>query len=176
MLYLIATAHVMGAVLAVVMHWVLIFLLASKIEERSRKNFMAEFAASLGIPIADLDNPQHERAIYKLCADRFSSELLRNRLSDLCGWVNNAWDWLGFLVQAGILLSVIWYTAVDGPKNAVNAWWLIAASIFFWLVSLAFYCACKLLTGRYPGQARKVRKLISDTLQKQQANTVSEVE
>jgi len=145
----------MGAVLSVVMHWVLIFLLASKLEERSRKSFMMEFAASLGISIADLDNPQHERAIYKLCADRFSSELLRNRLSDLCGWVNNAWGLLGFLVQASILLSVIWYTAVDGPKNAVNAWWLIAASVFFWVVSLVFYCVCKLLTGAIPARRGK---------------------
>jgi hypothetical protein len=162
---LIAIGHIVGALIALVAFGVGILMLAGLEIERNRKSALQEASLSLGIPVSELDNPEHQAKVVQFVATRFSSELLRNRLSDLCGWVQMSWGWLGTLLQAGILLGVIWYTVTDDLSNSVYAWWIIAVAVFFWISSVLFALACKLLTGRFPGQARQARKMLADAIQ-----------
>ena len=100
--------------------------------------------------------------IVQLSSERYSSELLRNRLSDLCGVVRTAWDWLSWVVQILVLVGVTWYTFTDSRDTAVYAWAVIPLIAFFWVVSMVFSLACKVLTGRYPGQAKAARKSLAE--------------
>jgi hypothetical protein len=164
---LIAIGHIAGALIALVAFGLGILMLSGWEIERNRKSALQEMSLDLGIPVGELDNDEHQAKVAQFAATRFSSELLRNRLSDLCGWVQTGWGWLGTLLQAGVLLGVIWYTITDDLSNSVHAWWIIAVAFFFWITSVLFALTCKLLTGRFPGQARQARKMLADAVEQQ---------
>jgi hypothetical protein len=151
---LIAIGHIVGTLIVLSVLGIGVLMLAGWESERNSKAALQETALELGIPVHELDNAEHQAKVIEFAAIRFSPELLRNRLSDLCGWVQTGWGWLGALLQAGVLLAVIWYTVTDDLSNSIHAWWVIAVFFFFWISSVLFALACKLLTGRFPGQAR----------------------
>ncbi len=164
---LIAIGHITGAFIVLSAFGLGVLMLAEWESERNRKAALQEMSLSLGIPVGELDNTEHQARIIEFAALRFSPELLRNRLSDLCGWVQTGWGWLGALLQAGVLLAVIWYTVTDDLSNSVYAWWIIAVFFFFWVSSVLFALTCKLLTGRFPSQARQARKMLAQVVEQQ---------
>lgn len=161
----IAVAHVLGALIVLFAFSVGMMAVADWENQRNRETALEEIALALGIPVSELDDSRHEPKVFQFVAARFSSELLRNRLSDLCGWIQTGWGWLGMLIQVGVLLGVLWYTFADDLSNAVHAWWIIAVAFFFSLSSILFALGCKLLFGRFPGQARQARKMLSEAMQ-----------
>jgi hypothetical protein len=166
-----AIGHIVGALIVLVAFGIGVLMLAGWESERNRKTAIEEMSLALGISASDLENAEHQAAVVQFAATRFSSELLRNRLSDLCGWVQTGWGWLSLLLQVGVLLGVVWYTITDNASNSVHAWWIVAVSFFFWISSVMFALTCKLLTGRFPGQARQARKMLAEVIQ--QRHTVS---
>jgi len=62
-------------------------------------------------------------------------------------------------------LTVIWVTVMETTDAAVNAWFMLGLAVFFSLASVIFTLTCKLLTGRYPGEAKAARKLIAGRLE-----------
>jgi hypothetical protein len=159
---LIAAAHILGAVIALIAFGFVTLLLSSWELERNKKAAVQDASISLGIPITELDDAKHHQRVTQFVAARSSSELLRNRLSDLCGFVQVGWGWLSNLVQAGVLLAVIWSSVTEDPSNGVYAWSIVAVAFFFWISSVIFGLCCKVLTGRYPGQARQTRKFLAE--------------
>lgn len=166
---LIAIGHIIGALIVLVAFGIGVSLLAAWENERNQKAALEEMSLALGIPVADLDNAQHQARVIQFAGARFSTELFRNRLSDLCGWAQIGWSWLGTLLQAIVLLGVIWYTLKDDLSNSVHAWWIVAIGLFFWIASVAFALMCRLLTGRFPGQARGARKMLAKFIREQRA-------
>jgi hypothetical protein len=63
--------------------------------------------------------------------------------------------------------AVVHEASIADPSVAVHAWWVVAIAVFFWITSLAFSFTCKLLTGRYPGQARHARNALVKIVQAQ---------
>jgi hypothetical protein len=169
MLALIAIGHIVGAVVVLVAFGISTLMLAGWESERNQKTALQEASLALGIPVDHFDNTEHQETIIQFAAERYSSELLRNRLSDLCGWIQTGWGWASNLLQVGVLLGVIWYAVTDDLSNGVYAWLIIGIALFFWISSVIFGYACKLLTGRFPGQARQARKLLAQTIGKRQA-------
>jgi hypothetical protein len=161
---LVATGHIVGALIVLFAFGLGVLLLAGWENERNRKSALEEMSLALGLPLSELDNEEHQEKVVHFAAARFSSELLRNRLSDLCGWVQTLWGWFGTLLQAAVLIGVIWYTFSDDLSNSVHAWWIIAIALFFWISSVLFALICKLLTGRFPGQARQARKMLAEVV------------
>lgn len=157
---LIATAHVLGAVITVIVFGFAVLALGSWEQERNRKAAVQEASIAVGISPDEIDDPAHADKLIRFSADRFSSELFRNRFSDLCGIINTAWGWIGTGAQVMVLGLVIWYSFSDS-RVAVNAWWIVVIAVFFWICSVAFSLICKLLTGRFPGQARQARKVLA---------------
>lgn len=166
---LIAIGHIIGAIVVLVAFGIGTLMLAGWESERNQQTALQEASLALGIPIDDFGNAEHQERIIQFAAERCSSELLRNRLSDLCGWIQTGWGWMSNLLQVGILLGVIWYTLTDDLSNGVYAWSIIGVAIFFWISSIIFGYACKLLTGRFPGQARQARKLLAEAVERQRA-------
>lgn len=162
---LIAFGHIAGAIVVLIAFWVGVMMITSWDVERSQKAALEDLSVELGVPVEELDNAENTAKTIKFSAARYSSDLLRNRLSDLCGWVQTGWGWLGTLVDVCVLLAVLWYTFTDSLANAIYAWWLVGLAILFWVVSVLFGLVCKLLTGRYPGQARLARKGLAQLVQ-----------
>lgn len=166
---LIAIGHVLGAIIVLSTLGIGVLMLAAWETERNQKSAIQEACLALGITVDEIDNAEHHEKIIQFAAARFSSELFRNRFSDLCGWIQTGWGWLSFLVQACVLLGVIWVTITRDLSNSVYAWWVLAVWFFFWISSVLFALACKLFTGRFPGQAKQARKSLAEAVEKQRA-------
>ena len=155
---LIAIAHIAGSVIVVILISVISVLISSWELARNQKIAAEEMSLMLGVKVEDLEKEELWPKILEVVSEKFSSELLRNRVSDFCGLIRMLWAWIGILIQVGVLLIVIWFTVTDSIENAAYAWFIVSISIIFGLISVAFSLICKLLTGRYPGQAKQARK------------------
>jgi hypothetical protein len=171
---LIAIGHILGAFVGLIMFGLAVLALAAWEAEKIRKTALEELSVEIGIPVSDLEKPEHQPALLRFLSSRFSSELLRNRLSDLCGWIRLGWGWIGLLCQAALFLWVIYLTVTDDLSNSVSAWWVIAVALFFWITSAVFALVCKLLTGRFPGQAREARKSLAAAVANQHASSANQ--
>lgn len=145
-------------------------MLADWETERNRRAALTEMAIALGLSVDQLDDAENQERVIQFVAARASSELFRNRLSDLCGLIQTGWNWLGMLLQVGVILGVIWYTISDDLSDAIHAWWIVAIAVFFGIMSTMFSLLCKLLTGRFPGQSRQSRKMLAELLENRHAN------
>lgn len=168
MQWLIALGHIGGAIVVSTILGFALVAVAVWWDKKSAKQALQELSASLGVPVDALDTPEMARKITQLSSERYSSELLRNRLSDLCGALSTFWSWLSLILQGFVLTGVIWFTLTESRDAAVFAWTVIPLALFFWVSSVAFALACKLLTGRYPGQAKAARKMIAEYMASRQ--------
>lgn len=166
MFALIAIGHIVGAIIVLAITGIGALILYSWESERQKTVALQEASLLLGISVDEFDNTEHQERILQFSAERYSSELLSNRLSDFCGWIQKCWEWISILFQACILLGVIWHTFTNDLSNGVHAWWVIAIALFFLVLSVIFGYACKLLTGRFPGQARRARKLLAEAMER----------
>jgi hypothetical protein len=162
MLALIATGHILGSVILLMLLLSLITMLSKWEIERNQKFARQEMSIELAIPVDELDKAEHQPKIIEFVAHRFSSELLRNRLSDFCGLLQTVWLWIGGIIQTGAFLAIIWYTVADDSSNSAYAWLIVAVTLFFWFVSVIFALTCKLLTGRFPNQAKQTRNMLAN--------------
>ena len=158
----VAIAHILGSIVALLLFGYVVLLIGSWESGQIQKQVAEDASLALGISVEDLDKEENARKILSLSASKFSSELFKNRLSDFCGTIRTVWGWLSNIIQAIVLIAVLWYTVTDSTKNAVYAWSLLGISIFAWLTSVIFSLICKLLTGRYPGQAKAARKVAAE--------------
>jgi hypothetical protein len=156
-----AIAHIVGALLVSLGLGVLVTLVSQWEIRRNIKLARQNASIALGVPVEDIQSERYSSEVIRYSATRYNGELLRNRISDLCGVVRTLWAWVGSILQIGILLGVILRSLTD-PKFAVLAWWIIAVQIAFWLVSVLFSHACKIITGRYPGEAKQARKALAE--------------
>ncbi|WP_460155931.1 hypothetical protein [Pseudomonas sp. S2_H10] len=170
---LIAILHIVGAVLGTIAFGVIVLFISSWEINRNKRAFLQDLAITLGVAVEDLSDENLSPRIVALTSERYSNDRFSNRLSDLCGVVRAAWDWLGWLLQVGTFVGVVWFTFTESLTNAVNAWSIVAIGVFFWIAGVLFSQACRLLTGRYPGQAKKARKGMADFLNARGKDIVS---
>jgi uncharacterized membrane protein YciS (DUF1049 family) len=170
---LIAILHIVGAVVGTMAFGVVVLFISSWESERNKKVAQQELAITLGVAVEDLGDERLLSRIIALTSERFSNDRISNRLSDLCGIVQTAWGWFGWLLQIGIFIAVVWFSFAESLSNAIYAWWIIATGVFFFVTSVLFALACRLMTGRYPGQAKKVRKTMAEVLSAQRRQMTS---
>jgi phosphotransferase system glucose/maltose/N-acetylglucosamine-specific IIC component len=163
----IAIAHIAGAVFAGFMVAVLTLLLGIWLGNKSAAAELEVVSAKLGFTDEDLENKDNFYQATSLMYERYSNDRLGNRLSDFCGWIQTAVDWVVLLAQIAILISVIWFTAKDTLENAIYAWCIPAISLLSFAARMLFSFFCRILTGRYPGQAKSSRKALADMLKAQ---------
>ena len=164
---LIAIGHILGSIIATLVFGVIVLAISGWILEKVEKQRREEMAMKLGIAIQDLENEELGSKILELASERYGSDLLSNRLSDLCGYIRTMWDWLGSLIQIGTFFGVCWFTFTDNISNAAYAWFIPLTAVVFWLCSVLFTFVCRLVTGRYPGEAKQARKSATEFLSSQ---------
>jgi hypothetical protein len=166
-----AIVHVVGALGVTFAFGLLVLVIGAWEQERVQKRRLQDASIALGVPLASLDSDEDLiPRLIQYSSQRYSGELLRNRVSDLCGPLRTAWGWLSTLLQVGIIIGVGWSMYTEGAQNAPIMWSVLAVAIFFWLASVAFSFACLLLTGRYPGEAKMARKSIAAAIEQQSAS------
>ena len=169
-----AIIHVVGALGASFAFGILVVVIGAWEQERVQKRRFQDASIALGVPLAALENDEElVPSLIQYSSQRYSSELLRNRISDLCGPLRTAWGWLSTIVQVGIVAGVGWSIYTEGAESAVMMWSVLAVSIFFWLASVAFSFTCLLLTGRYPSEAKLARKSIAAFIEQRGASVVN---
>lgn len=171
---IIAVAHILGAIIALFAFESAVLALSAWELKRNQKAAAEEISIALGIPVESLGNTENASRVVRFNAERFSSDLFRNRLSDLCGWVQLAWGWLGRIFQVGVFFGAIWYSFTDSVQNAIYVWWVVAIALIFSVTSVVFGFVCKLVTGRFPGQARQARKQLAEYVRNQDSEPVAE--
>ena len=158
---LFAILHITGAVVATFALGTGLHLAAAALQGRRTKRDLAEAALSLGIPVSALEDPENIPKLVKYSYSKFNSELFRNRISDLTGLMLKVWSWLGITLQIVLLVWVIYETATAGPGNAPYAWFIVALELLFPIIGSVVSLFCRVLTGRYPGQAHCARASLS---------------
>lgn len=170
---LIAILHLVGAVVGTIALGVIVLFISSWESQRNNRVGLQELAITMGVAVEDLADETHSSRIVALTSERFSNDRISNRLSDLCGIVQTAWGWFGWLLQIGTFITVVWLSFTESLSNAVYAWCVPAIGVFFFVTSVLFAMVCRLLTGRYPGQAKKVRKTLAVALSAQRKQMTS---
>lgn len=159
---LIAIGHIAGAVIVSTILGLIILFMTDWELERNQKRVLEELALKLGIPVADLEDEekseQHAPKIIEIFMEKFSDELFKNRISDFLGIIHKASSGLSNILQVLLIIVVCWYTFTDDLGNAVYAWLINAIIILFCVANVVFSLFCKILTGRYPGQAKQARE------------------
>lgn len=158
---LAAIAHLLGALLATIALGVVTLLVAIWESKRNTKVEWVEIATRLGVAVESLEDESITPRLIELISERFSNDRISNRFSDVCGLLRTMWSWFGALLQIATFLGVTWYTMTESLSNAVFARWIFGLGLFFWVIGILFSLSCRVLTGRYPGQAKHVRKAIA---------------
>jgi len=170
----LAIVHVVGALSAWFAFSLLVLFISAWEQERVHKRRLQDASIALGVPVSALDTEELVPRLLQYSSQRFSGELLRNRLSDLCGALRTAWAWFGSFVQIGVIGLVGWQLYQEGRESAVFMWTVLAVAIFFWFSAIAFSFACLLLTGRYPGEAKVARKALASVIDLRTTMTVTQ--
>lgn len=157
---IIAIAHIFGAIITqMILSLVLIFF-AEKESERNQKELLNNLSISLNIPIEELEYEEHDKNVGKFFHNRYSSELLINRFSDLCGLIQSAIGVFSQIIQIVSILLVIWLCITESSSKAIYAWAVIGIWLMFYIPTVIFAFLCKTFTGRFPGEAKNGRKFL----------------
>lgn len=156
-----ATLHVLGALAVSFALGVLTIVIAAWEQKRVSKRRLQDVGIALGVPVTSLENEEHTPRLMEYMSRRYSSDLFRNRLADLCGMVRFAWGALAHIVQFIAIAVVGWQMYDSGAEMAVAMWSVPALALFFWVMSAAFSLVCLLFTGRYPGEPKEARKSLT---------------
>jgi hypothetical protein len=162
---LFSIGHIIGSLIAFGIMIIILANLGDRVQAKANKQTREEILIATGIKIEDLYKKKNARETLKVFSEKFSSDLLKNRISDFCGSILKFWDFLGVIAYVATLIIVLWYTVAHGTENAIYAWLIVPMGIFFWSAYTLFFIICKLLTGRYPGFAKYYRELAADMVQ-----------
>lgn len=167
----LAMVHVVGALGTSFAFGLLVLFIGVWEQEHIKKRRLLDASIALGVPATSLETDDSlVPRLIQYSSQRYSGDLLRNRLSDLCGALRTTWGWLSSLLQVGIVVAVGWAMYADGGQNAAYMWCVLAVAVFFWLAGVGFSLACLVLTGRYPGEAKGMRKLIAAVIEQRHAS------
>jgi ABC-type multidrug transport system fused ATPase/permease subunit len=159
---LIAAVHRLGSIITVLVLYFAIFLFDQWRSVRYQKRIDKEDSFTLGIRLENIEKEENAQKLLELYADKFSSDLLRNRISDFCGLIHLAWGLLAFIVQTGVVITVCWYMITKTTDAAVLAWSILGMLILVCLITWSLSFVCLILTGRFPGEAKSKRKWINE--------------
>lgn len=157
-----AIVHIVGAIVAT---YYLLRAMKAAIDweaKRTGQLQMAEFASKLGISEDECYTGEGQRRFIELLAERYSSDLLANRLSDFFNLAINVWGWFGALVITGVGGTILWRTIFENRDESAFFWVVPALTLFVIITAAAVNLLCRLLTGSPAGDGKIYRKLAAD--------------
>jgi hypothetical protein len=158
---MVAVLHVVGALVVTVGFWAVVFVLFEVLDKGRKKRFVQDISIALGVPESSLERPEIAPKLIEYMSTRFSSELFRNRLSDLCDTLIKAWHWVGFAIQVVTVGFVGLKLFTEGSEDAPVMWLVPVTAVFFTGAAATVALLCQALTGRYPGEAKRGRNALA---------------
>jgi hypothetical protein len=137
---------------------------------RNEKIAASEAAIALNIPISQIDEPENQEGLTAYAIQKSSPELLANRLSDFCGLIQYLAVVVWWILQTIIFVTAAYLGFTESADQAAFAWLVPVFSIVVWIVLIMLGYTCKIITGRYPGQAKMMRKFISEKIEQDSVN------
>lgn len=168
---LIAAGHIAGSLAVVVAIGVAFAFLYFWRQERSSRRMIEEVSIALGVPPERLDDADIAPKVFGLLSTRFSDDRFQNRIADLFGSILTLLTWCGWILHVLILGAVVWFTFTDDLATAVYAWLMVPVEMIGVAIGLVASALCKVLTGKYPGGPKAVRKFLAGELAKRERST-----
>lgn len=165
--YVIAIAHILGSVIALIVMSIALVSVEAWSEKKELKAATEDVALSLGIPLMDLDDIKHTDAIVEYYHCKYTSERFTNRLADSIGGALTIWGWLGMVVKIFFLGFVVWFVIDQSLDGAIYAWMNLMISLVFYIFGFVVAVVTKAVLGRYPCEPKRSRILLADYIERQ---------
>ena len=135
---LIGIGHITGSIIIYLIFGYVLMLINIWEQEKTTRQTAQEVSVTSGINISatDLNKEEYVPTLMKFYTEKFNPELFKNRMSDFFGIIITLWGWQAILVQALILVIVLWYTVTDNINNAIYAWLIVGFSVLSWFVNI----------------------------------------
>lgn len=168
---LIALGHVVGAALLLIAFDIYIEKLRNLIQKNANKKIIEETAATLCVQVSEIDEEYSQVAYKKFLHGnskedgglsekhfqylwgRYSDNDFKNRFSDMAGTVVAIIGKIGDVIKILLALYIVF---IVGEANLI--WYVIPVSIVAWIAIFFIDFVCRLLTGRFPGEAKNYRQ------------------
>lgn len=160
-----ALVHIVGALALAGCLYYSTLILGSKWAERVERRTYDDFSIALGVPVSALKRGKHAAEFVGHLSERYSNDLLSNRLSDLWDTALLVYDLLCHLVLVVAAGALLWAIAVDGREWAKGMWAVPAVFVAFKCLEAVMTAMCMALTGRYPGEAKLWRKALASAIE-----------
>ncbi|QJT80874.1 hypothetical protein [Kosakonia sp. MUSA4] len=104
-------------------------------------------------------DPKDNEAVRAFLIKRVDPDRFGNRLADFIGYIWNVITWISSIVVGLVFLYQIYNVFISGDSSSDIAFIGCAVwSVFMFMVGIVVNLLCKLLTGRYPSEPKKIRK------------------
>ena len=127
-------------------------------QQRSR-DVMVKAAIHLDVPLQELETGKHDKDLARFLAERFDTDRISNRLSDLFRPLVIVVEGISYVSQLGVVGVAAWRVFTVDPAYGVHAWFAVGIALFFLIVVAIVVAVCKLVTGRAPGEAKHGRAI-----------------
>lgn len=164
---LIAIGNIVGSVIAIFAIFMVIEKYAEWNKKRRARLSAENLAPILGVPADKVFEDKYRAKRIEFYVQRYSADLFVNRLSDLFNVLLGWWLIFGALLSLGVGLFVLWGTIFEDPSGALLMWSVPALFLFFIISVPIADSTCRLLTGRYPGEAIEKRESVLYLLSQQ---------
>lgn len=165
--YVIAIAHILGSVIALIAMSIGLVSVESWSEKKELKAATEDAALSLGIPLMDLDNIKHTDAIVEHYQCKYTSERFTNRVADSIGVILSIWGWLGVVAKICFLGFIVFIVIGHSLDSAIYAWMNLVIYLVFYISGFVVAVVTKVVLGRYPSEPKRSRVLLSDYIERQ---------
>lgn len=165
----LALVHIVGPLALTGGIYYTVLILSRKWDARAESQIYLQISIALGIPASTLKKDEPTPEFIGHLSDRYSNDLLRNRVSDLWDATLLIWDLLTHLMLTAVAGFVLWGVATDDKEWANGMWFVPALFLACKCVEAAMVTMCWAITGRYPGEAKRWRKAIAETIVQREA-------
>ncbi|MFC1537085.1 hypothetical protein ACFL48_04680 [Pseudomonadota bacterium] len=158
--WVIPVVHLLGSLVG----WVLIssvLAVASYKLNDSYENRVGEgLRLKMGLSQKEWLRGRNEQSpeLQALLVERYSDDLLQNRIADFLGLIQMVLGWVFLVLMILAFGLVAWEMFTGSWSSAIYAWFILVAQVAWWLINECFTFMCRLLTGRNPGEPKRVRK------------------
>jgi len=146
-----------GVLIAHTIVAILFFLFCQTISEKHAKTILTDLYVKLGRTEHEVEDSVINPHLYAM----FSSEKINNRISDLVGAILKLFSTLvSWSLFLGIIGTIAYLAYNKKLEDGSYLWLFVAAQLTYYVIFIAAAFITKLLTNRFPGQAKSARASI----------------
>lgn len=155
---LIAVIHFAGVVAALLTIVLVSGNWSNKAGCKRLERLLEVTSLKLTLPLHRVLAGEYNERIARYMVDRYDTNRLVNRLSDVVQPVFLILELTSYIAQLGIVAFSAWLVFTKDPGYAVFTWFAVPLAVAFLGINTTASATLYLITGRVPGEARQMRK------------------